>query len=95
MFKRKDSKKGFSSKVDKLIMGAIIGGAIGSVVGASLSPREKGPTKNNESQKSKKPGLIKKFFGLLIRKKKDLMMKKIPHEGIEFTMEEQEHELRN
>jgi gas vesicle protein len=36
--KDKDKKK---TKVDKLVMGAIMGVAIGSVIGASLLPRKK------------------------------------------------------
>lgn len=64
-------KKKKNSAMDKLVMGAIIGGAIGSVIGASLSPKTKKEDK----------GIKKMFFsGLkkILKKRRDY--KEIPNE---------------
>jgi gas vesicle protein len=47
----KDQKK--KSKIDKLIMGAIVGGAIGSVVGMSLAPKKGKDTREFIAKKGK------------------------------------------
>lgn len=47
----KEPKK--KSTIDKLIMGAIVGGAIGSVVGMNLAPKKGKETREYLTQKSK------------------------------------------
>lgn len=49
-FKKKHQEKK-KSKIDKLIMGAILGGAIGSVVGMSIAPKKGKETREYLSQK--------------------------------------------
>lgn len=44
---------GILGKVDKLLVGAIIGGAIGSVVGLTLAPKEGKETRKNIAAASK------------------------------------------
>ncbi len=51
-----DKKK--HSKLDKLIMGAIVGGAVGSVIGMSIAPQKGKETRELIAQKGKE--LIKK-----------------------------------
>lgn len=46
------------SKIDKLIMGAIVGGAVGSVIGMSIAPQKGKETREMIAQKGKE--LIKK-----------------------------------
>ncbi len=60
MSEEKNNKQKRGSAVDKLVMGAIIGGAIGSVIGASMLPK-----KAKEKTGVKKILLkgIKKVFG--------------------------------
>lgn len=52
----KEKKK--RSKIDKLIMGAIVGGAVGSVIGMSIAPKKGSETREIIAQKGKE--LIKK-----------------------------------
>lgn len=54
--KKKQEKK--KSKLDKLIMGAIVGGAVGSVIGMSIAPQKGKETREMIAQKGKE--LIKK-----------------------------------
>jgi gas vesicle protein len=46
------------SKIDKLIMGAIVGGAVGSVIGMSIAPKKGSDTRGILAQKGK--DLLKK-----------------------------------
>lgn len=46
------------SKIDKLIMGAIVGGAVGSVIGMSIAPKKGSDTREILAQKGK--DLLKK-----------------------------------
>ncbi len=48
--KDQDRKK---SKLDKLVMGAIVGGAIGSVIGMSIAPQKGAETREMLAQKGK------------------------------------------
>lgn len=70
---KKPKKK---SKVDKLIKGIIIGGAIGSVVGITLAPKSGRETRTalkntassflvraNETQKAAKKGFLRTLLG--------------------------------
>jgi len=61
--------------LDKILMGAVIGGAIGSVVGASLHQDN---NKGSEPEKTKKRSLVRSLFGFFRRKSK--LTKKIPIE---------------
>lgn len=56
--KKKIEKPKRKSNLDKLIMGAIVGGAVGSVVGMSIAPQKGKETREIIAQKSKE--LIKK-----------------------------------
>ena len=49
--KRKEGKK--KSSIDKLIMGAIVGGAVGSVIGMSIAPQKGRETRDYLAQKGK------------------------------------------
>jgi len=49
--KKKEEKK--KSSIDKLVMGAIVGGAIGSVIGMSIAPHKGKETREFLSQKGK------------------------------------------
>ena len=65
MFFRKKEK--VSNKFNKLIMGAIIGGAIGSVIGASLktkNPEEENPEEEfvHDIKKANKKGILRRIF---------------------------------
>ncbi len=51
MFGRKKKKK--KGMVDKLVMGAIIGGAIGSVVGMTVAPKKGDETRKYLKEKGK------------------------------------------
>lgn len=66
----KPKKKGGS--INKIIMGAVIGGAIGSVVGASVR-KKKDQNKSVEIKINdpNKKGIISKLKNLFTRKKKD------------------------
>lgn len=48
-----DKKTGAGSKIDRLIMGVILGGAIGSVLGLTLAPRKGAETREIIKDKSK------------------------------------------
>lgn len=54
--KKKEEKK--KSTLDKLIMGAIVGGAVGSVIGMSIAPQKGKETREMIAQKGKE--IIKK-----------------------------------
>lgn len=56
--KKKQAKEKKKSKLDKLIMGAIVGGAVGSVIGMSIAPKKGSETREIIAQKGKE--LIKK-----------------------------------
>ncbi len=52
--KKKDKDLGKKkSKLDKLVMGAIVGGAIGSVIGMSIAPKKGAETREFLAQKKK------------------------------------------
>lgn len=84
-------KKG---KMDSLIMGAILGVAVGSVVGAAVTSRKGKETieagkkmiEEKQVELKKKKGIVGKIFGLLIngkssyKKQPPLPLKKIPNE---------------
>lgn len=55
MFKlfKKKSREEKKSKIDKLIMGMIVGGAIGSVIGMSIAPNKGKETREYLNKKSK------------------------------------------
>ncbi len=64
-------KEKITKHVDKIIMGAIIGGAIGSVLGMKLSKRKQNetvsqdnPGNSAEAEKPKKKGLLRRLLGL-------------------------------
>ncbi|MFA6528112.1 MAG: YtxH domain-containing protein [Candidatus Gracilibacteria bacterium] len=50
---QKKEEDGVIGKMDKLIVGAIIGGAIGSVVGLTLAPKEGKETRKNIASASR------------------------------------------
>ncbi len=50
----KNKKEHIGHKVDKLVVGAIIGGAIGSVLGLTLAPKEGKKIRKDIAGKSKK-----------------------------------------
>ncbi len=52
-FGKKKEKEKKKSSIDKLIMGAIIGGAVGSVVGMSIAPKPGKETREIITQKGK------------------------------------------
>ena len=56
--KRKDKPVKKHSKIDKLIMGAIVGGAVGSVIGMTIAPQKGKETREMIAQKGKE--MIKK-----------------------------------
>ena len=56
--RKKQEKEKKKSKIDKLIMGAIVGGAVGSVIGMSIAPQKGKDTREMLAQKGKE--LIKK-----------------------------------
>jgi gas vesicle protein len=58
-----DESKKKSTNTDKIVMGAILGVAIGSVISMSLAPKKK-KKKEKKSQKAKR----KKAFGLFEKK---------------------------
>lgn len=90
-----EEKKKKSRIFDKILMGAIIGGAIGSVVGASLAPKKGKETRREivdaAKQATKKSvNILKKIKQFILRKKDEPSLlekvnqetKKIPHEHI-------------
>ena len=52
-FGRKKDKPKKRSKLDKLIMGAIVGGAVGSVIGMTIAPKSGKETREYLAQKGK------------------------------------------
>ena len=87
-----EEKKKKRKLVDKVLMGAIIGGAIGSVLGATIAPKKGSETRKDIVQvadKAKKRGskvfrIIKKW---VLRKKdkseiEEKDQKRIPHEHV-------------
>lgn len=90
-----EEKKKKSRIFDKVLMGAIIGGAIGSVVGASISPKKGKETRKKivdvAKQATKKSvNIFKKIKQFILRRKDEQNLikevnqetKKIPHEHI-------------
>lgn len=72
-------KKDKKGKLDKVIMGAIIGGAIGSVLGASLAPKEGKETRKDIAETAKK--VTEKSITIFQKVKNFVKRKKeIPHE---------------
>lgn len=77
-----------NTRVDKLIMGAIVGVAVGSVVGMAIAPKKaedkpKTPDKKQANSKQKKGGLFGKLsrFGKKDKKEEVAQLKKIPSEA--------------
>jgi len=56
--KKKNQEKKKRSTLDKLIMGAIVGGAVGSVIGMTIAPQKGKETREMIAQKGKE--IIKK-----------------------------------
>ena len=80
------NKKDKKGKLDKVLMGAVIGGAIGSVLGASIAPKKGEDTRKEiidmakKAQKTSK-GLFTKVRSFIKnRGVKDANQKEIPHE---------------
>jgi len=48
------SKKGVKKTLDKLLLGVVIGGAVGSILGVTLAPKSGKETRKMISQKSSK-----------------------------------------
>lgn len=72
-------KKDKKGKLDKVIMGAIIGGAIGSVLGASIAPKEGKETRKELVETAKK--VTEKSITIFQKVKNFVKRKKeIPHE---------------
>ena len=70
----KDEKKKKKGMMDKLVMGAIIGGAIGSVIGMSVAPKKGKDTREyiaEQGVKAKKSGIKAMQFIKNLFKKKD------------------------
>ncbi|PKL36457.1 hypothetical protein CVV38_00945 [Candidatus Peregrinibacteria bacterium HGW-Peregrinibacteria-1] len=61
---------------DKIIMGAVVGGAIGSVVGASIK-KKSSPEDLTTPQTPKKKSILRRLIGSIGRRKNKL--KKIPN----------------
>ncbi len=83
---KKDNPKKPGNKLDKVLMGAIIGGAIGSVLGATMAPKKGKETRKEivevaKKAKEKSFGLFKMIKGI-IKKEKEAPKdhKKIPKE---------------
>ena len=78
----KEGKKE-KGKMDKLVMGAIMGVAIGSVVGMTVAPKSGKETRKliiNKEEKLRK-GIIKKFLAKRAKRKQSKhTLKKIPTE---------------
>lgn len=79
------------SALDKIIMGAIVGGAVGSVIGMSIAPNKGKDTRDKLMQTGKdlKKGLFSTLAGKLTNKKpqKEALppkseYKKIPNEQV-------------
>ncbi len=84
-FKKKDGEK-HRRILDKVIMGAVIGGAIGSIVGAAIAPKkEKQPSLFQPRKEKFLVRLLKKI--LRIKKREPSSIREIPNE-----MEAVEHE---
>lgn len=79
MFWRKKDKK--NKIIEKVFMGAIIGGAIGSVIGASIAPKRGEETRKDIAQGAK--SLFKKAKDLILKKAEpEEDSKKIPQEHV-------------
>lgn len=63
------AKKG--NRMEKIVMGAIMGVAIGSVIGASIKPKKNQPTKEKNNDKYLPNFKPKSKLGQLIRNKID------------------------
>lgn len=88
---KKDSKHLW----DKVIMGAVVGGAIGSVLGASIAPKKGKETREDIAQVAKTAkGKFSRFFGFfkkLLKRKNKEEAKKIPTE----SSSPEEHNISN
>lgn len=80
MFWRKKEKK--HKIIEKVFMGAIIGGAIGSVIGASLAPKKGEETRKDIALCAK--NLFKRAKEIILKKETDPEedSKKIPQEHV-------------
>ncbi len=83
--KKKQEKK--KSTIDKLIMGAIVGGAVGSVIGMTIAPQKGKETREMIAQKGKE--LIEK--GQEIKKKMDEAHEQKDVESDELVEEHRHH----
>ena len=76
-----------NTRLDKLIMGAIVGVAVGSVVGMAIAPKNEEEntkaTPRNNNNRTKKPGLFGRFKRLGKKEKNEtgVPLKKIPSEA--------------
>lgn len=70
---------------DKVMMGAVVGGAIGSVLGASIAPKKGKETREDIAQAAKAAkGKFSRVFGFLkklLKRKSKEEAKKIPTES--------------
>jgi hypothetical protein len=75
-----EENKGKKRIWDKILMGAVIGGAIGSVIGASIYSKKKEETIKVEEEKKKHFKAVRYIAGRLFRKKEKKDVLKIPNE---------------
>lgn len=73
--KKKEQKK--QGQLDKILMGVIVGGAIGSVVGVGLAPKKGSETRREVGKKTgrllqKAGGLFKSLAGKVVRQKQNI-----------------------
>lgn len=77
--KKKEPEKK-KSKIDKLVMGAIVGGAIGSIIGMSIAPQKGKDTREYIAQKGKdaleKGKEVTHQLQLKLEEEKDLLSEK-------------------
>jgi gas vesicle protein len=84
ILQEESGQKKEKSKVDKLVMGAIMGVAIGSVVGMTIAPKSGKETRKLIMEKEEKirKGIIRRFLEKRAkRKQKKQELKKIPTES--------------
>ena len=85
---QEDNPKKGKRILDKVLMGAIIGGAIGSVLGVSIAPKKGKDTraeiKNKVSEVvGEKKGFFKRLIKSITTKKANPSLKQIPTEQAE------------
>lgn len=81
--REESEEKKDKSKVDKLVMGAIMGVAIGSVVGMTIAPKSGKETRKMIVEKEEKirKGIVRRFLEKRAKRKKEKHeLKKIPTE---------------